>query len=122
MTNLATVVDLRTMSGCCVRTAQQLPGLPAEGDTAGCPCGALLVVADGKDPESDTNNCPAVFTEEETGDFLLQGWTVTDPAMLADAGKHSPLADNESLVRVPGPHAGNPHGGATWPRCRRSAT
>jgi hypothetical protein len=55
----------------------------------------------GKDPESDTNNCPAVFIEEETGDFLLQGWTVTDPAMLDDAGKHSPLADNESLVRVP---------------------
>jgi hypothetical protein len=55
----------------------------------------------GKDPESDTNNCPAVFIDEETGDFLLQGWTVTDPATLADAGRHSPLADNESLVRVP---------------------
>jgi hypothetical protein len=55
----------------------------------------------GKDPESDTNNCPAVFIEEETGDFLLQGWTVTDPATVADAGSHSPLADNESLVRLP---------------------
>jgi hypothetical protein len=55
----------------------------------------------GKDPESDTNNCPAVFIEEATGDFLLQGWTVTDSATLADAGRHSPLADNESLVRVP---------------------
>jgi hypothetical protein len=54
----------------------------------------------GKDPESDTNNCPAVFIDE-TGDFLLQGWTVADPATLADAGRHSPLADNESLVRVP---------------------
>ena len=55
----------------------------------------------GKDPESDTNNCPAVFVEEEIGDFLLQGWTVADPATMADAGRHSPLADNESLVRVP---------------------
>jgi hypothetical protein len=55
----------------------------------------------GKDPESDTNNCPAVFIDEETGDFLLQGWTVTDSEMLADAGRHSPRADNETLVRVP---------------------
>jgi hypothetical protein len=55
----------------------------------------------GKDPESDTNNCPAVFVEEETGDLLFQGWTVTDLATLTDAGRYSPLADNESLVRVP---------------------
>jgi hypothetical protein len=55
----------------------------------------------GKDPESDTNNCPAVFIDEETGDFLLQGWTVTDPATLAESRAHSPLADNESLVRLP---------------------
>jgi hypothetical protein len=55
----------------------------------------------GKDPDSDTNNCPAVFIEEETGDFLLQGWTVANPATLAEAGTHSPLADNESLVRLP---------------------
>jgi hypothetical protein len=55
----------------------------------------------GKDPESDTNNCPAVFVEEETGDLLLQGWTVTDLATLGDAGTHSPMAGNESLVRLP---------------------
>jgi hypothetical protein len=55
----------------------------------------------GKDPESDTNNCPAVFVEEETGDLLFQGWDVTDPAVLADAGTHSPLAGGESVVRLP---------------------
>jgi hypothetical protein len=55
----------------------------------------------GKDPESDTNNCPAVFIEEETGDLLFQGWTVTDPAALDQAGSHSSLAGNESLVRLP---------------------
>jgi hypothetical protein len=55
----------------------------------------------GKDPASDTNNCPAVFIDQETGDFLLQGRTVTDPRMLATAGAHSPMADNESLVRLP---------------------
>ena len=55
----------------------------------------------GKDPESDTNNCPAVFIEDETGDLLFQGWTVTDPLTLAEAGERSPIADNESLVRLP---------------------
>lgn len=42
-----------------------------------------------------------MFIDEETGDFLLQGWTVTDPTTLAESGTHSPLADNESLVRLP---------------------
>lgn len=61
----------------------------------------MAIVFIGKDPESDTNNCPAVFIDEETGDLLLQGWTVTDQATLAESGTHSPLADNESLVRLP---------------------
>jgi hypothetical protein len=53
------------------------------------------------DPGTDGDNCPAVFTEEDTGDLLFQGWTVTEPGTLAEAGKHSPMADNESLVRLP---------------------
>ena len=53
------------------------------------------------DPETDGDNCPALFLEEETGDLLFQGWTVTDPKTLAESGKHSPIADNESLVRLP---------------------
>jgi hypothetical protein len=55
----------------------------------------------GKDPESGADNCPAVFVEEGTGDLLFQGWTVADAATLADAGTHSPIADNERLVRLP---------------------
>ena len=52
------------------------------------------------DPETDSDHCPAVFVEEETGDLLFQGWTVTDPAILAEV-RHSPVADNESVVRLP---------------------
>jgi hypothetical protein len=55
----------------------------------------------GKDDESGADNCPAVFVEEETGDFLLQGWTVTDPDTLAAIAGDSPIADNESVVRLP---------------------
>jgi hypothetical protein len=60
---------------------------------------ALVFVA--IDPGTDGDHCPAVFIEEETGDLLLQGWTVTDPQTLADVSRHSPIADNESVVRLP---------------------
>ena len=53
------------------------------------------------DPETTGDHCPAVFAEEETGDLLFQGWTVTDPQTLADVAQHSPIADNESVVRLP---------------------
>lgn len=55
----------------------------------------------GKDDESGADNCPAVFVEDETGDFLLQGWTVTDPDTLAAIDGLSPIVDNESVVRLP---------------------
>jgi hypothetical protein len=53
------------------------------------------------DPNTNGENCPALFLEEETGDLLFQGWTVTELDVLAESGTHSPLADNESLVRLP---------------------
>ena len=57
------------------------------------------------DPETDSDHCPAVFVEEETGDLLFQGWTVTDSAALAEVSRFSPIADNESVVRLPArPH------------------
>src|SRR3984957_9181467 len=55
----------------------------------------------GIDPDTGGDHCPAVFIDEETGDFLLQGWTVTDPDTLAAVAGHSPIADNESVVRLP---------------------
>jgi hypothetical protein len=55
----------------------------------------------GIDPDTGGDNCPAVFIDDETGDLIFQGWTVTHPKMLADVAKHSPIADNESVVRLP---------------------
>jgi hypothetical protein len=60
---------------------------------------ALIFVA--IDPETDSDHCPAVFVEQETGDLLFQGWSVTDPATLAEVSRRSPVADNESVVRLP---------------------
>jgi hypothetical protein len=55
----------------------------------------------GIDPVTDNDHCPAVFIEDETGDLVFQGWTVTDSSSLAEAASHSRLADDESLVRLP---------------------
>jgi hypothetical protein len=55
----------------------------------------------GKDPESDTNNCPSVSVDEETGDFLLCGWTVTDLETVAAIAAHAPIAEHESVIRIP---------------------
>lgn len=53
------------------------------------------------DPATDREHCPAVFFEEEAGDLLFQGEAVTDPETLAESVQHSPLGDNEGLVRLP---------------------
>jgi hypothetical protein len=55
----------------------------------------------GKDPQNPGNNCPAVFRDEETGDFYFQGETVIDPEMLARISADSPLLDSESVVKLP---------------------
>src|ERR1041384_5040643 len=55
----------------------------------------------GIDPENPGGNCPAVFVDDESGDFLFQGTTVTDPATLARINESSPVLDHESVVRLP---------------------
>lgn len=37
----------------------------------------------GVDPDNPADQCPAVFVDTETGDFYMQGETVTDPGTLA---------------------------------------
>lgn len=53
------------------------------------------------DPDTNGGNCPAVFVDDETGDMLMQGWVETNPATLAAMAEHSPLAENEMIVRLP---------------------
>ncbi len=61
----------------------------------------MRLVFVGIDPATNGINCPAVFLDADTGDLLLQGWTVTDPQVLADVARHSPIAGHESVVRFP---------------------
>jgi hypothetical protein len=55
----------------------------------------------GLDPDTGGDHCPAVFVDDETGDLVVQGWTVSDPGLLADVSRHSTIADTESVVRLP---------------------
>jgi hypothetical protein len=55
----------------------------------------------GIDPDTGGDHCPAVFVDEQTGDFVFQGWRVDDPQTLTEIARHSPIADGESVVRLP---------------------
>lgn len=55
----------------------------------------------GIDPGTDSDNCPAVFVDQESGDLVFQGWTVTDPHDLTVMAAHSPMGTGESVVRLP---------------------
>jgi len=60
----------------------------------------------GGDPESNANECPAVWVNPQTGDFLFRGKTVTDPAVLDELNSHIGKADDESDVWLPARMAG----------------
>jgi hypothetical protein len=52
----------------------------------------------GIDPNTDVDNCPTVWLDEATGDYVLQGWRISEPATLAEIG---PIPDNETVIRFP---------------------
>ena len=55
----------------------------------------------GVDPDNPDDECPAVFVDPETGDFYMQGETVTDPEALAWINSDSRILDTESVVKLP---------------------
>jgi hypothetical protein len=54
----------------------------------------------GKDPESNVGDSPTLFATDRTdrSTFIVQGWKVTDPQVLADVG---PVPDHEALIEIP---------------------
>lgn len=55
----------------------------------------------GKDPETDGNHCASGSVEEDSGDFLFVGSTVTDGRTLEEIALCSPIGGHESAIRVP---------------------
>jgi len=52
-------------------------------------------------PDTPSNGCPAVYVDEDTGDFWFQGPAVTDPDALAEVARHSPIGAGEAVVKLP---------------------
>lgn len=50
----------------------------------------------GKDPNSPMNGSPTVWEDGET--YVIQGWRITDPAVLAEIGE---VPDHEAVLRLP---------------------
>ena len=51
----------------------------------------------GKDPDSKQGGSPTVYYDDETGNYLLQGWKVTDTARLAQLS----LPEHETVIEFP---------------------
>jgi hypothetical protein len=51
----------------------------------------------GIDPGTDGNDCPTVWVDDTTGDFVLKGWKITDAAMLAQTAPDP----REVVMRIP---------------------
>jgi hypothetical protein len=55
----------------------------------------------GGDPTSNASECPAVFVDAETGDFLFRGKTATDQSVITELNQHIGRAEDESDVWLP---------------------
>jgi hypothetical protein len=53
----------------------------------------------GGDPASTSGECPALFIARETGDWLVRGKTITDPAVGDEMSQHTGRAEDESVMR-----------------------
>ncbi|GLW13802.1 MULTISPECIES: hypothetical protein [Streptomyces] len=51
----------------------------------------------GKDPESPNNGSPTVYVDDVSGNYLLQGWRVTDPERLAQMD----IPGHETVIEFP---------------------
>ncbi|MEU3751796.1 hypothetical protein AB0H17_03360 [Streptomyces olivoreticuli] len=59
---------------------------------------ALRFIA--KDDKSGVNGSPSIFVDEETSDFVLQGWKV-DERTEADVLSVGPIPAHEAVIRIP---------------------
>ncbi|MFJ5231036.1 hypothetical protein ACIQBJ_14215 [Kitasatospora sp. NPDC088391] len=51
----------------------------------------------GQDPNSPEGKSPTVYLDEETGNYVLQGWKVLDPEKLAQMD----IPDHETVIEFP---------------------
>ncbi|MGW2375150.1 MULTISPECIES: hypothetical protein [Kitasatospora] len=51
----------------------------------------------GQDPDSPEGKSPTVYFDDVTGNYILQGWKVLDPARLA----HMDIPEHETVIEFP---------------------
>jgi hypothetical protein len=51
----------------------------------------------GKDPGSPSGGSPTLYYDDGDDTYVVQGWKVTDPAVLAQMD----IPDHETVVRIP---------------------
>jgi hypothetical protein len=51
-----------------------------------------------KDPDSPSGGSPTIYADDETGDYVLQGWVVSNDEALSHIG---PVPEGETLIRFP---------------------
>jgi hypothetical protein len=51
----------------------------------------------GKDPNSDNGDSPTVYYDDESGNYLLQGWKVLDADRLAQMR----IPEHETVIEFP---------------------
>ncbi|WP_326634571.1 hypothetical protein OIE67_51890 [Nonomuraea fuscirosea] len=52
----------------------------------------------GKDPDSPSGGSPTLWQDQDTGDLIVQGYTLTDPVAVAEVGD---IPSGEAVVRIP---------------------
>jgi hypothetical protein len=55
----------------------------------------------GIDPNTRNGSSPTVWIDDTTGDYILQGWKITDPGIMADVQATGPVPDHEAVIRFP---------------------
>lgn len=53
-----------------------------------------------KDPNTNGDNCPTVWLDEEKQEFVFQGWKA-DEALQAECRSTGSIPDTEAVVRLP---------------------
>jgi hypothetical protein len=48
------------------------------------------------DPDTNSGNCPTVWADDETDDYVIKGWTVTADVLAETTPDH-----RETVIRVP---------------------
>jgi hypothetical protein len=55
----------------------------------------------GIDPNTSDGDSPTVWLDEDTGDYVLQGWKITEPQTLAEITATGPVPEHEVVMRFP---------------------